>query len=437
MNVNRRKKLLLLAIIGSMGPLVPALDFTKFNLSVDLLALAARSMALSGSVLLMWEYILTARALVVKIVPDTAWVQRIHRRIGHLAVYLIGGHFIFITIFYAQSRGINLLNFLFNRPEQFYKNMGILSLLLIVVLVITSITLRSKLSFRSWHKLHLTSYLVLPLALIHNLGLAREDVPISANWYWYLMTFIYVCFLVYMYLFSRGKLKQRYEIQLVDKEAVKVVNIHLLPESSRDRFAVHPGQYIYVQRQGSLESHPFSISKFDHSTGLISIAPKALGPFSGAIQHMQAGEVVYVDGPYGNFTEEIYTSRRPVVLLAGGIGIVPFLPTLYRLAEGMNREIILFYGNNTEAEIAFNDELAEIRSKAPSLKVVYVIRDNQNSMYETGFITLEILQKYLGNDVAKYEFFVCGPPVMMSNLQKALAAAQVPQNQIHTEAFSA
>lgn len=431
-----RHKYLVYVIIGStVVPLALALDWSKLNLSWDLFAFVARLSGLTGTLFIWWEYILTARGITSRFMQDTGWITHLHKKLGHLGFYLILLHFVGITVYYAQVRGINLINFVFETPAQFYKNMGILGLLLLLALVISSITLRKRLNFRDWHKIHVTSYLILPLALLHNIGIGRSDVAVPATVYWYILFFLYICFIIYAWLFSRGKLKLEYEVQLVDTEAVRVVNIHLAPTTKR--ISPQPGQYIYLQRKNSLESHPFSVSKFDPITGVISIAPKALGPFSNLLQHMQAGENVWIDGPYGTFGAEIFSTRRPIVLLAGGIGIVPFMPTIYKLGEGMQKEVHLIYGNNSDAEIAFYDEIAGEAAKTQFLHVHHVIKDTANKDFIPGFITEPVLHQCLGEDLNKYEYFVCGPPPMISAMQGLLTAARIPHPQIHFEEFSA
>lgn len=412
------------------------MDYTKLQPDINISAFIARFCGITGTVILFWQYVFAARGLIGKYIPDMVWVTKLHRKFGKYGFYLILIHFIGIAIFYGVARGINLINFNFDRPESIYKNLGIVALIIIVVIVISSITLRKRLTFRGWHRLHLFSYLILPIALVHNIGIGRTDIMVPTRGYWIIMFALYGLLVIYSILFSKGFFKQKYNVELVDREAVKVVNIRMVP--LQKKLSPQPGQYIYLQRIGSTESHPFSVSDFEPVSGLITIAPKALGKFTNAIQSMTVGEDVMIDGPYGVFMQEVFTTNRKVVFLAGGIGIVPFMPMVFNMIRGLNKEITLFYGNNSTSEIAFKGELENINYQNDNLKVIHVLKDNdsKDSKAESGFITKEVLSKYLGEDLRGCEFFVCGPEVMINSMKKLLADANVDTEQIHYELFS-
>lgn len=153
---------------------------------------------------------------------------------------------------------------------------------------------------------------------------------------------------------------------------------------------------------------------------------------------MKVGEDVLIDGPYGVFMSDVFTTNKKIVFLAGGIGIVPFMPMIFNLSRGMNKQITLFYGNNCDAEVAFKNEIENVVYQSPNLTAVHVLKDNDSddSRCETGFITKEILNKYLGSDLTACEYFVCGPEVMIESMKSILASSGVPTEQIHYELFT-
>lgn len=434
-NLDFRKRILVSLIVATWLPVLIFLDYTKIAPDINITAFIARFCGITGTVVLFWQYILAARGLIGKVIPDMVWVTKIHRMFGKWGVLLIIIHFICISIFYAAARGINLISFTFDRPESLFKNVGMSALLVIIVIALSSITLRKYLTYRGWHRIHMFAYIILPISLIHNIGIGRMDLAVPARGYWIAMAVIYVLLFIYMALFSKGFFKSRYNVELVDREAVKVVNIRMRP--LQRKLNPLPGQYIYMQRLGNVESHPFSVSDFDPVSGLITIAPKALGKFSDAIQSMEVGEDVLIDGPYGVFTSEVLTTERKVVFLAGGIGIVPFMPMIFNLGRGMNKEITLFYGNNCDAEVAFKSEIENVLYKTDNLKAIHVLKDNDSSdpRCETGFITKELLIKHLG-DLSQCDFFVCGPEIMINAMKKTLEESNVSSDQIYYELFS-
>lgn len=435
-NLESRKRILLSVMFVTWLPTLLFLDYSKLVADINITAFIARFCGITGTIILFWQYIFAARGLVGKVIPDMVWVTKLHRNFGRYGLYFIFIHFICISAFYALTRGINLINFNFDRPESFYKNLGLVALGIIILIAAFSLSLRKFVTYREWHRIHMLAYAILPIALVHNLGIGRMDVSVPARGYWIILAVLYVLLFIYMLLFSKGFFKHKYNVELVDREAVKVVNIRMAPLGKK--LNPLPGQYIYMQRLGGVESHPFSVSDFEPVSGLITIAPKALGKFSNAIQSLEVGEDVLLDGPYGIFTNEVFTTNRRIVFLAGGIGVVPFMPTIFNLVRGLNKQITLFYGNNCTNETAFKDEIENVLFQTDKLTAIHVLKDNDSNdpRCETGFITKELLIKYLGENLAACEYFICGPEVMIKAMTQTLQQAGVNPEQIHFELFT-
>jgi NAD(P)H-flavin reductase len=123
---------------------------------------------------------------------------------------------------------------------------------------------------------------------------------------------------------------------------------------------------------------------------------------------------------------------RPVVMVAGGIGITPFRRIFQELAYEPNREVHLFYGNRRRNEIVYEEELDNVET----VTVTHVISDDPDHPGETGFITTDLMRTYLQRELTEYEFLICGPPAMTVKLESALEGEGVPAGQIHHELFS-
>ncbi len=150
------------------------------------------------------------------------------------------------------------------------------------------------------------------------------------------------------------------------------------------------------------------------------------------MQSTRPGEKVFIDGPYGVFLHHASRSERPFVLIAGGIGITPFYRLLHDWRAEQAEELFLFYGNRTRDEIVYQQETEALEH----VRVVHVLSDEEDYPGETGYITPNLLKKYLPRGLAEYEFLICGPPVMTTKLEAALDEQGVPREQIHHELFS-
>ncbi|MDZ7618550.1 MAG: hypothetical protein U1E05_16220, partial [Patescibacteria group bacterium] len=196
--------------------------------------------------------------------------------------------------------------------------------------------------------------------------------------------------------------------------------------------AVQPriGQFVYVRRRRAGSQRPYSVAGYD-ADGRLTIAAKAGQGFSVELQHVRAGERLHLDGPYGVFSQEALQTDRPVVMVAGGIGITAFMRLIEHLEQTADRPAWLFYGNPQVDEIAYRDQFEAL----DHVEVVHVISDQAEYPGEKGFITVELIDRCVRRPLAGCEFLICGPPVMTEKLEKQLLQADVPDEQIHHELF--
>ncbi len=81
-----------------------------------------------------------------------------------------------------------------------------------------------------------------------------------------------------------------------------------------------------------------------------------------ALKAAKVGDWARIDAPYGQFTFE--GEYPKIALLAGGIGITPFVSICKNATDKqLESKITLFYGCRTENDIAFKQELEEMQKK--------------------------------------------------------------------------
>lgn len=151
--------------------------------------------------------------------------------------------------------------------------------------------------------------------------------------------------------------------------------------------------------------------------------------------------LVDLKAPAGTFTMPL-TSERPIVLVAGGIGITPFLSYLETVVvQGVTHPIRLIYANRNSAGHAYRDRIAELGRRLPSFETITLYNDPLPSDTpgkthdRTGFVRAEDILAGWENQVP--DVYQCGPPQMMAALESALSAAGHPMEHLHKEAFVA
>ena len=198
-----------------------------------------------------------------------------------------------------------------------------------------------------------------------------------------------------------------------------------------------------MRPEGWSEPHSFSLAGAPEDS-VLCLTIKKVGKFTSAIPELKPGTPVKCLGPLGAFCRDI--DLKPlVVMLAGGVGVAPFLSVLrhFRNIKAGNK-IILFWVNKG-AEDAFSSDEIGAMTKELALNAVYCFsreddvqkylrQEYPRVFYEKGRLSSDILKKYgVTKDNA---FYLCGPPPMMESALAELGSIGVDQSAVQQERFT-
>lgn len=430
--VRRRKAwLLALLVLTALAPLA-FLSLDEPTRALRLYKLLAKTGSLAGTMLLVWQMLLGFRGFAARVVSDLLWVLALHKQLGKYGILLILLHPIFITAYYAEKYGVSLLAVDYGTIFGAFIAVGIGGLAILVAIVLTSL-LRRKMGYRLWYTVHLTSYLMVPAVVIHGLAIGGT-IRAGALWYvWLALGGLVGILLISRTLARLGLGARRFRVTRVRRVADSTTEITMVPERPRDRIAPQAGQFAYVRPGWGSFARPFTLSRYDEASGSVAITVKALGHTSSRLQRTTVGETFHVDGPYGVFGQEALATDRRVVMIAGGIGITPFVRLAEYLAHETHREPVLFYAAASRAAMAYCDEL----SSMPHLMLVPLAADEPGTDDKRNLLTASLLKQHLDVPLGDCEYLLCGPPAMIRGLERALRAAGVAPRQIHHELFVA
>ncbi|MGL3110307.1 flavin reductase family protein [Bradyrhizobium sp. BR 1432] len=171
------------------------------------------------------------------------------------------------------------------------------------------------------------------------------------------------------------------------------------------------------------------------------LAPDA-ARLSDQLHRLSVGDKVQIEPPKGIFTPPL-SGRRPVMLLAAGIGITPFVGYLEALARRQPAEraakVLLLYGCRNGGEHAFARRLRELARLLPELELVtaYSVpcpQDRCPGDYDyAGRLDLSAIDPLLPQRPLTY---LCGSPDFTTSLTTRLVERGVPRFDIFTEAFA-
>jgi ferredoxin-NADP reductase len=164
--------------------------------------------------------------------------------------------------------------------------------------------------------------------------------------------------------------------------------------------------------------------------------------FKRVLKTMPIGASVTLEGPSGDLTLP-EDSARPVVFLAGGIGITPFRSMLVEAARASREKpphrMFLFYSNRRPEDSPFLAELRALAKENQRFTLIATMSDMASSQRpwsgETGLIDHLLLSRHL-KATASPVYYVAGPPPMVQALAGMLKKQSVPDEDIHAEEFS-
>ncbi len=218
-----------------------------------------------------------------------------------------------------------------------------------------------------------------------------------------------------------------YHIQRVRQETDDTFTLELAPADSGDGFSFAPGQFnmLYVFGVGEV---PISISSDPDGAPLIHHTTRVVGTVTKAMRLLKRGDMLGIRGPFGTHWPVEEAVGHDVVIVAGGIGLAPLRPALYRLMAQREkfRKLVLLYGTRTPEDILYRRELEHWRGKFDLEIQVTVDRAASSWRGNVGVVTTMITRAPF--DPSNTVAFVCGPEVMMRftvmELQKRGVTAQ-------------
>lgn len=224
------------------------------------------------------------------------------------------------------------------------------------------------------------------------------------------------------------------------------INSLYLQTAGNDFAARKAGQYAsirIVRPDGWSEPHPFTISGAPEDP-FLRLTIKKEGAFTSAIPDLKQGDKVKCMGPLGMFCKDI-DARPAIVMIAGGVGITPFLSVLrhFRNVQAANA-VTLFWVNRGKDDIICGEEITALSTEL-DLTVIHCLSRDENAIgyndpayprvvYEKGRLNPEVLKRH--GVSAGAAFYLCGPPPMMESALSDLNQLGIPPEAVEREKFS-
>lgn len=181
-------------------------------------------------------------------------------------------------------------------------------------------------------------------------------------------------------------------------------------------------------------SRHFTIVNNPENEGIIEMATRLSdSAFKKSLASLPIGSEVEINGPAGNF---LLPDSKEIIMIAGGIGITPFISQLRHIrAQKSNCQITLLYFNRDSASTAFFEELKNLEQTWPGFQLIPVMSADKTWPGEQGVIRSELVKKYSAG-FSQPVFMVAGPPAMVQTTLSELAKISPKPADIKTEKFT-
>jgi NAD(P)H-flavin reductase len=207
-------------------------------------------------------------------------------------------------------------------------------------------------------------------------------------------------------------LPRRFRVAKALKETYDTFTLDLVPLEGKGDCCFLPGQFNMLYAFGVGEI-PISISGDPSDARMYRHTIRMVGKVSQALRGLKPGGVVGLRGPFGTFWPVEQAKARDVVLVAGGVGLLPLRPVLYHLVAHRREysKVALLYGARTPEDLMYPQELENWRKRFDLEVDVTVDKASHDWRGRVGVVTTLIPRA--GFDISSALAMVCGPEVMI------------------------
>jgi ferredoxin-NADP reductase len=209
-------------------------------------------------------------------------------------------------------------------------------------------------------------------------------------------------------------------VEKVVKHTESVASYRFAPQGRVPKF--HAGQFLHIALD---EYHPdaqwpesrvFSIASSPaerHEELAVTISVK--GRFTERIfQTLKKGSECWLKLPYGEF---LFPPDRHLTLIAGGVGITPYLSLLKQMLEERSEQAVrLCYGIRSAEHYLFGELIRRCEAELPSFEKTVWCEDG-SVPGEKGILDINAIHAAAPDGSI---FYLSGPPAMISTFKKRL-----------------
>jgi ferredoxin-NADP reductase len=206
----------------------------------------------------------------------------------------------------------------------------------------------------------------------------------------------------------------------------------------------HAGQHYDIRltaQDGYQTQRSYSIASEPEREGEVDITVERIndGEVSTYLHDVLVkGDRIEVRGPIGGYFVWHAGMADPLLLIAGGSGVVPLMSMIrHRAAAGARNPTVLLYSSRSFEDVIYYNELQKLMIANGGLQILHTLTRSQPIGWK-GFsrrIDATMLQEIAGPLGRSVQVFICGPTLMVESAANALVKIGINPDRIRTERF--
>ncbi len=208
-------------------------------------------------------------------------------------------------------------------------------------------------------------------------------------------------------------------------------------------FRLHATNLIKIRRNYSMATNPEKDSQLKFNVR-IALPPEGMNCSAGVgstyVYSLKPEDEVSLMGSFGDF--HIKESEKEMVYIGGGAGMAPLRSHIAHLfdTQKTERKVSYWYGARSKQDIFYEDYFENLKKEHKNFSFNIALSDEEDSDNwegHSGFIHEVVLREYLADhrDIDNIEFYLCGPPIMITACQNMLKFLGVNEKQIAFDEF--
>lgn len=403
-----------------------------------------RIAGLTSANLLLYQVLLMARVPLFERGFGRDGITRMHRLVGFWSFWLLIVHIVLLVLGYAALAVVNpfvqLWQFVWDYPGMLLAAAGTL---LLVLVVVTSIRrARRKLTYESWHLLHLYGYLGVGLAIPHMLWNGADFTASSvATIYWWGLWAVVAASVVVFRICIPAVRSLRHDVRVVaiERDGARGVAVHMQGRNLRS-LGAQPGQFFvwrFVDGTGWMRGHPLSLAAAPRGDAM-TVSARIVGDGTRRLTGIRPGTRVVFEGPYGRMTGAARSGTK-LLMFGAGAGVAPLVALLEAEAYAPGAATLITRDHIDDdalragaiAQLVSHRGLTHFALNGPRAQRGCTWLPATHAAWKGSDLI-----RHIAPDLAEYDVFLCGPIPWMDAVRADLRAAGVSPDRIHRESFA-